>query len=238
MKPHLFDMPNKRVVTTTEAGATTDSFYTGPVPKSEEVEVGVSIDEVAPTLYVVLTDGGYYNSVTIVFNLLNDATPIEKTVVWNSWSAIGGVHSKAVTSVNFDQVVDFTATYDGHCFYEGESCALSSLKIQAKDAYGEFIDIVAAPVTIVNKYPCYFAEITTKSDLIDFGIAGIAIDNLYYLRSYEEIDTLDWLQIEGYEKEAGVLQDYQVYSLVRKIRIPGSSKVVAWDCFCKEGTKP
>jgi hypothetical protein len=231
-------MPNRRVVTTTEAGATADSFYTGPVPKSELVEVGVSIGEVAPTLYVILTDGGYYNSVSIVFNLLNDVTPIQKTVVWDTWSVIGGVHSKAVTSVNFDQVVDFTATYDGHCVYEGESCALSSLKIQAKDAVGEFIDIVAAPVTTITKFPCFFQEITTKSDLIDFGIAGVAVDNLFYLRSYEKLSTLDWLQIEGYEKSAGVLQDYQVYSLVRKIRIPGSSKVIAYDCFCKEGTKP
>lgn len=234
-------MPNKRIVSVTEAGSSTDYFYSGPVPKSEEVEVGVSTvaDEVAPTLYCILTDGGYYGSVSIVINMLNGVTPVQKTLVWDSWSAIGGVHSKAVTSVNFNQVVDFTASYTGHCFYEGESCALSSLKIQAKSAAGEFISIEGEPPsTTVTKYPCFFQEITTKSDLLNFGYAGVAVDNLYYLRSYEELETLDWLTIEGYEKEVGVLQDFQVFSLVRTIRIPGSSKVIAYDCFCKAGTKP
>ena len=53
MKPHLFNMPNKRIVSVTAPGSSTDYFYSGPVPKSEEVEVGVStVDlEVAPTLY-------------------------------------------------------------------------------------------------------------------------------------------------------------------------------------------
>lgn len=241
MKPHLFNMPNKRIVTVTAPGSSTDYFYSGPVPKSETVNVGTStVDlEVAPTLYVILTDGGYYGSVSVVISMLNGATPVQKTVLWDSWSAIGGVHSKAVTSVNFNQVVNFTATYTYHCFYQGESCALSSLKIQAKDAAGEFVAIEGEPPsTTVTKFDCFFQEITTKSDLLYFGYAGVAVDNLYYLRSYEELETLDWIQIEGYEKEVGVLQDFQVFSLVRKIRIPGSSKVIAYDCFCKAGTPP
>ena len=122
---------------------------------------------------------------------------------------------------------------------QGESCALSSLKIQAKDAAGEFVAIEGEPPsTTVTKHPCYFTEITTKSDLLNFGYAGVAVENLFYLRSYEELETLDWVQIESYEKSAGVLQDYQVYSLVRKIRIPGSAKVVAYDMFLKEATPP
>ena len=32
MKPRLFNMPNKRIVATTEAGATADSFYSGVAP--------------------------------------------------------------------------------------------------------------------------------------------------------------------------------------------------------------
>jgi hypothetical protein len=241
MKPHLFNMPNKRIVTVTAPGSSTDYFYSGPAPKSEKVDVGTStVDNVvAPTLYCILTDGGYYGSVSIVINLKNGSTPIQKTIVWDMWSAIGGLHSKVVSNVNFNQVVNFTATYTYHCFYQGESCALCSLKIQAKDAAGEFVSIEGEPPsTTVTKYPCYFSEITTKSDLLNFGYAGVAVENLFYLRSYEELETLDWIQIEGYEKSAGVLQDYQVYSLVRKIRIPGSSKVIAYDCFCKEGTKP
>ena len=241
MKKRYFNMPNKRVVATTEPGATTDSFYTGPAPVSEEVEVGVSIAEVAPTLYCTLTDGGYYNSVSIIINMLNDTTPVQRTLIWDMWSHIGGLHSKAVTSVNFDQVVDFTATYDGLCVYEGESCAPSSLKIQAKDAGGEFIEIEASPVTTYSYYPCFFQEATNKSDLIDFGIAGVAIDNLYYCRVYDEMKTLDWFQVQGYTKVVDAVtvnQDFQVYSLVRKIRVPGNSKAIAYDFFAKAGTKP
>ncbi|MCX6643475.1 MAG: hypothetical protein NTV15_08820, partial [Candidatus Bathyarchaeota archaeon] len=235
-------MPNKRIVTVTAPGGDSTCFYNDEVPKSELVEVGVStVDlEVAPTLYCVLEDGGYYNSVSVVINMLNDTTPVQRTLVWDSWSVIGGLHSIAVTDVNFDTVVDFTATYDGHCFYEEESCALSILKIQAKDAAGEFIEIdVEPPLTTITKYPCYFQEITTKSDLLYFGYGGVVVDNLYYLRSYEELETLDWIQIEGYTKEEGettVNQDFQVFSLVRKIRTPGTSKVIAYDCFCKAGT--
>jgi hypothetical protein len=116
---------------------------------------------------------------------------------------------------------------------------VADLKIQAKDAAGEIMTIPGEDTTIYTNYPCYFQEVTTKSDLLEFGYAGVAIENLYYCRVYHEMETLDQFQIEGYTKEvdsATVNQNFQVFSLVRKIRTPGSSKVVAYDFFAKELT--
>jgi hypothetical protein len=91
--------------------------------------------------------------------------------------------------------------------------------------------------TIYNYYPCYFQEVTTKSDLLNFDVVGTTVENLYYCRTYHEMETLDQFQAKGYTKDddgTQINQNFQVFSLVRKIRVPGSSKVVAYDFFAKE----
>jgi hypothetical protein len=44
--------------------------------------------------------------------------------------------------------------------------------------------------------------ITTKNDLISYEIAGVAVENHYYCRTYKELNTLDQFEIEGYTKES------------------------------------
>lgn len=113
--------------------------------------------------------------------------------------------------------MNFTGTYSG---LDG---TVADLKIQAKDALGEFITIPGESVTAYNYYSCYFQEITTKADLIELEAAGLTPENLYYCRTYHEMEPLDSFQIEGYTKTDGsetVNKTFAVASLVRKIRIP------------------
>lgn len=230
MKPKLFSMPNKMIIPVTTGGATSDSFYTGPAPASTKVDINKTIPEVAATLYLVLTDHGYYNTVTVLVTLKNGETTSTKSLLFDFWDGDGVQHSKT-SSVAFDQVVDFTATYNGL------SGIVADIKIQAKDAEGYFIDVPGDDSTTYTYYDCFFQEITTKADLISYEVAGVAIENIYYCRSYIELNTLDQFEIEGYTKEVDgeiVNKTFKVYSLVRKIRIPGSNKVVAYDFFAKE----
>jgi len=225
-------MPNKMIISESTSGASTDAFYGfAPAPSSTEqtVDAGV-LTTPSTSLYCILKDHGYYNECSVTINMLNGATPVQKTVVWDYWNSEGSLHSKAVSPCAITSVLSFTATYSGL------ELPVADLKIQAKDGAGEIITIPGEDTTTYSYYDCYFQEITTKSDLLYFGYGGVAVDNLYYLRCYKELETLDWIQIEGYEKEVGVNQDFQVYSLVRKIRIPTTSKVIAYDCFCKAGT--
>ena len=235
MNAKLFNMQNKMIISTATGGATNDSFYSGPAPDSALTAVNKSIAPlVAATLYLTLTDHGYYNTISIIINLKNSGSAVNKSVLFDYWESEGTGHIKAVTCA-FDEVISFTATYGGL------SGTVADLKIQAKDSSGEIIDIPGDDTTTYSYYPCYFQEATAKHDLIEFGVAGIAVDNLYYCRAYREMDTLDWFQVEGFTKEVDseiVNQDFLVYSLVRKIRIPGSSKVIAYDFFAKAGTKP
>ncbi len=232
MKRRLFNMSNRMIISTSTGGASTDAFYNyGPVPNGTEVTVDAgTLETPSASLYCILKDHGYYTEVSIVINMLNGATPVQKTVLFDYWNGDGCLTSKAVSPCAITEVLNFTATYTG---LDG---TVADLKIQAKDSSGEFITVPGESTTIYSYYDCFFQEVTTKSDLLNFGFAGIAVDDLYYLRSYKELETLDFFQIEGYEKEVGVNQDFQVFSLVRKIRTPGSSKVIAYDCFCKAGT--
>lgn len=231
MKPNLFNMPNKMILAQTSGGATSDSFYSGPAPASTLVSVDKTIPTVASTLYTTLTDHGYYNNVSITINMKNAGVAVQKIILFDFWDFDGALHSNGI-SCAFDEVVDFTAAYSG---LEG---VVADVKIQAKTAGGEFIDMPGEDTTSYSTYQCYFGEATDKSDLIQFDIAGAAVENLYYCRTYNEMETLDWFQVQGYTKEDGENQDFRVYSLVRKIRIPGSSRTLAYDFFAKAGTKP
>ncbi len=233
MKKKLFNMPNKMIISSSSAGSSTDSFYNfGPVPSGTEVTVDAgTLTSPSTSLYVTLKDHGYYNDVSIVINMLNGSTAVQKTVLFDYWNGDGCITSKSISPCAIAEVLNLTATYSG---LDG---VVADLKIQAKDAAGEFITIPGEDSTIYNYYDCYFQEVTTKSDLLEFGYAGVAIENLYYCRVYHEMKTLDQFQIKGYTKEvdsATVNQNYQVYSLIRKIRIPGSSKAIAYDFFAKE----
>jgi hypothetical protein len=235
MKPKLFNMPNKMIISTSSGGASSDSFYNfGPVPNGTEQTVDAgTLETPSASLYCILKDHGYYNEVSIVINMLNGATPVQKTVVWDYWNGDGSLHSKAVSPCAITEVLNFTATYSGL------ELPVADLKIQAKDAAGEFITIPGEDTTIYNYYPCYFQEVTNKNDLLEFGYAGVAIENLFYCRTYHEMQTLDQFQIKGYTKDddgTQVNQTFAVASLIRKVRIPGSSKVVAYDFFAKEIT--
>ncbi len=235
MKRRLFNMPNKMIISTSTGGASTDAFYNyGPVPSSTEVTVEAgTLETPSASLYCILKDHGYYNEVSITINMLNGATPVQKTVTWDFWNGDGSLHSKAVSPCAITEILNFTATYSGL------ELPVADLKIQAKDAAGEFITIPGEDTTIYNYYPCYFQEVTTKSDLLNFGFAGLTTEALYYCRVYHEMQTLDQFQIEGYTKEvdgATVNQNFQVFSLVRKIKVPGSSKAIAYDFFAKEIT--
>lgn len=236
MKPKLFDMPNKMIISEGATGASSDAFYGyAPVPSGTEQTVTAGVlTEPATTLYLTLKDHGYYTEISIVFNMLNGATPVQKTIVFDFWNDEGSLTSKAVACA-FTEVLNFNATYTG---LDG---ALADLKIQAKDAGGGFMTILGESTVTYNYYPCYFQEVTTKSDLLNFDFAGVTVENLYYCRTYKEMTTLDWFQIDGYTHtvdETVVNQDFLVFSLVRKIRIPSSSKVIAYDFFAKAGTKP
>ncbi|MCK9439835.1 MAG: hypothetical protein M0Q13_00215 [Methanothrix sp.] len=235
MKRRLFNMPNKMIISESTSGASADAFYGyAPAPSGTEVTVDAgTLTTPSASLYCILKDHGYYNEVSIVFDMLNGSTPVQKTVVWDYWNSEGSLHSKAVSPCAITEVLNFTATYSGL------ELPVADLKIQAKDAAGEFITIPGESTTAYNYYPCYFQEVTTKSDLLNFGFAGVIVEDLYYCRVYHEMETLDQFQIEGYTKEvdgATVNQNFQVFSLVRKIRTPGSSKVVAYDFFAKELT--
>jgi len=234
MKRRLFNMPNRMIISESTSGASADAFFGfAPAPSGTEqtVDAGV-LTTPSTTLYCTLKDHGFYSEVSIVFNLLNGATPVQKTILWDFWNSEGSLTSKSVACA-ITSVLNFTATYSGL------ELPVADLKIQAKDAAGEIMTIPGEDTTIYTNYPCYFQEVTTKSDLLEFGYAGVAIENLYYCRVYHEMETLDQFQIEGYTKEvdsATVNQNFQVFSLVRKIRTPGSSKVVAYDFFAKELT--
>jgi len=232
MKPHLFNMPNKMIISEGSTGASSEAFYGfAEAPNgSEQVVTAGTLETPSATLFCTLKDKGYYTDVSITFDMVNGVSPVQKTIVWDYWNGSDSLTSKTVSPCVITSFVKFTATYSDL------ELPVSHLEIQVKDGAGEIISIPGEDTTTYSYYPCYFQEITTKSDLLYFGYAGVAVDNLYYLRSYKELETLDWIQIEGYEKSAGVLQDFQVFSLVRKIRIPGSSKVIAYDMFCKAGT--
>ena len=232
MKPHLFNMPNKMIISEGATGASSDAFYGyAAAPNgTEQVVTAGTLTAPSASLFCTLKDFGYYTDVSITINMANGVTPVQKTIVWDYWNGSGYLTSKTVSPCAITEVLNFTATYSGL------ELPVSELKIQAKDGAGEIITIPGEDTTTYSYYDCYFQEITTKSDLLYFGYGGVATENLYYLRSYKELETLDFFQIEGYEKEVGVNQDFQVFSLVRKIRIPGSSKVIAYDCFCKAGT--
>jgi hypothetical protein len=233
MKPHLFNMPNKMIISEGSTGASTDAFFGyAPAPNgTEQVVTAGTLTAPSASLYCTLKDKGYYDSISIAFEMVNGVTPVQKTILWDYWNGGDSLTSKTV-SCAITSFVNFTATYSGL------ELPVSELKIQVKDGAGEIISIPGEDTTTYSYYDCYFQEITTKSDLLYFGYGGIAVDNLYYLRCYKELETLDFFQIQGYEKSAGVLQDYQVYSLIRKIRVPGTSKVIAYDCFCKAANAP
>lgn len=233
MKRRNFDMPNKMLISSTTGGPSTDSFYNfGPVPDGTEVTIDAgTLATPSASLYVTLKDHGYYNEVSIIINMLNGATPVQKTVLFDYWNGDGYLTGKAISPCAITEVLNFTGTYSG---LDG---TVADLKIQAKDALGEFITIPGESVTAYNYYSCYFQEITTKADLIELEAAGLTPENLYYCRTYHEMEPLDSFQIEGYTKTDGsetVNKTFAVASLVRKIRIPGSSKPVAYDFFARE----
>jgi len=235
MKRRLFNMPNKMIISEGATGASSDAFYGyAPAPNGTEQVVTAGILTVpSASLYVILKDHSFYTEVSIVINMLNGATPVQKTILFDYWNGDGCLTSKAISPCAITEVLNFTATYTG---LEG---TVADLKIQAKDAAGEFITIPGEDTTTYSYYPCYFQEVTTKSDLLEFGFAGVIVEDLYYCRVYHEMKTLDQFQIKGYTKEVDseiVNQNFQVFSLVRKIRTPGSSKVIAYDFFAKEIT--
>jgi len=235
MKRRLINMSNRMIISTRTSGASADAFYGyAPAPSGTEQTVDAgTLEAPSASLYCILKDHGYYTECSVTINMLNGATPVQKTVLFDYWNGDGCLTSKSISPCAITEVLNFTATYSG---LEG---TVADLKIQAKDAAGEFITIPGEDTTIYNYYPCYFQEVTTKNDLLEFDYAGVAIENLYYCRVYHEMETLDQFQIEGYTKEvdgATVNQNFQVFSLVRKIRTPGSSKVIAYDFFAKEIT--
>lgn len=230
MKPKLFSMPNKMIISSTTGGSTADSFYTGPAPDDSLVSINKTIPSVAATLVLNLTDHGYYNNINVTVNLKNGGSPTSKSFTFDYWNNDGAIHVK-VSSVAFDEVVSFIA------YYSGLSGQVADLQIQAKDSSGNFINIVDPGTLTSITYPCFFQEINTKNDLISYEVAGVAIENHYHCRTYNELNTLDEFEIEGYTKEVDgetVNKTFKVYSLVRKIRVPGSDKVVAYDFFAKE----
>ena len=233
MRRRSFDMPNRMIVASTTGGLSSDSFYSfGPVPDGTEVNLDAgTLATPSTSLYVTLKDHGYYNEISIIINMLNGATPVQKTVLFDYWNGDGCLTGKAISPCAITQVLNFTATYSG---LDG---VVADLKIQAKDSLGEFITIPGESVTAYNYYSSYFQEITTKADLLQLEAAGLTVENLYYCRTYHEMEPLDSFQIEGYEKEEDgetVNQNFAVASLVRKIRIPGSAKPIAFDFFAKE----
>jgi hypothetical protein len=233
MNKKLFNMPNKMIIATSTGGASSDSFYNfGPVPNGTEVTIDAgALTTPSATLYVTLKDHGYYNEISIVINMLNGSTPVEKTVLFDYWNGDGCLTSKSISPCAITEVLNFTATYSG---LDG---TVADLKIQAKDAGGEIITIPGESITAYNYYPCFFQEVTTKSDLLNFDFAGVTVENLYYCRTYQEMETLDQFQIKGYTKDEDdnqINQTFAVASLIRKIRTPGTSKAVAFDFFAKE----
>ena len=225
-------MPNRMVVASTSGGPSTDAFYNGQVPDGVQVNLEAGIlTTPSATLYVTLKDHGYYNEVSIIINMLNGSTPVQKTVLFDYWNGDGNLTGKAISSCAITEVLNFTGTYSG---LDG---TVADLKIQAKDSLGEFITIPGESVPAYNYYSCYFQEITTKADLIELEAAGLTPENLYYCRTYHEMEPLDSFQIEGYTKTDGsetVNKTFAVASLARKIRIPGSAKPIAYDFFAKE----
>jgi|GEM_PF-4912545 len=233
MKRRTFNLPNRMIVASTTGGPSSDSFYNyGPVPNGTEVTIAAgTLAEPSVSIYVTLKDHGYYNEISIIINMLNGATPVQKTVLFDYWNGDGYLTGKAISPCAITEVLNFTATYSG---LDG---VVADLKIQAKDSLGEFITIPGESITAYNYYSCYFQEITTKADLIELEAAGLTPENLYYCRSYREMEPLDSFQIEGYTKEDGsetVNKTFAVASLVRKIRIPGSAKPIAFDFFARE----
>jgi len=233
MRRRAFNMPNKMIISSTTGGPSSDSFYNfGPVPNGTEVAIDAgTLAEPSVSLYVTLKDHGYYNEISIIINMLNGATPVQKTVLFDYWNGDGYLTGKAISPCAITEVLNFTATYSG---LDG---TVADLKIQCKDSLGEFITIPGESITAYNYYSCYFQEITTKADLVELEAAGLTPENLYYCRTYHEMEPLDNFQIEGYEKEEDgetVNKTFAVASLVRKIRIPGSAKPVAYDFFARE----
>ena len=233
MKRRSFNMPNKMLISSTTGGPSSDAFFNyGPVPDGEEVTLNAgTLATPSTSLYVTLKDHGYYNEISIIINMLNGSTPVQKTVLFDYWNGDGCLTGKAISPCEITEVLNFTATYSG---LDG---TVADLKIQAKDSLGEFITIPGESVTAYNYYSCYFQEITTKADLVEFEAAGLTVENLYYCRSYREMQPLDQFEIQGYIKEDGgetVNKTFAVASLVRKIRIPGSAKPIAYDFFAKE----
>lgn len=230
MKPKLFDMPNKMLIPSTTGGSTSDSFFTGPAPDDSLVSIDKTIPSVAATLVVSLTDRGYYNSINVTINLKNNGAPTSRTITFDFWNETGTTHEE-VRSLPFDEVVSFIT------YYSGLSGQVADLEIQARDSGGNIINIIEPGTLSSVEYPCFFQEITSKSDLISYEAAGLAIENHYYCRTYIELKTLDQFEIKGYTKESDgetVNKTFMVYSLVRKIRVPGSDKVIAFDFFAKE----
>jgi len=230
MKPKLFDMPNKMIISSITGGSTEDSFFTGPAPDDSLVSIDKTIASVAATLVLNLTDRGYYNTVDVTVNLKNGGVPTSRTITFDFWNDNGTIHEEIV-SVAFDEVVSFIA------YYSGLSGQVADLQIQAKSAGGSVIEIVEPGTLSSVEYTCFFQEITTKNDLISYEAAGLAVENHYYCRTYKELNTLDEFEIKGYTKESDVEtvnKTFMAYSLVRKIRVPGSDKVVGYDFFAKE----
>jgi len=105
MNRRLFNMPNKMIISESTSGASAEAFYGyAPAPSGVEqtVDAGV-LTTPSTTLYCTLKDHGYYTDVTIVFNMLNGETPVQKTLVWDFWNGDGCLTSKstacAITSV-------------------------------------------------------------------------------------------------------------------------------------------
>ncbi len=229
MKPKLFSYPNKMIIVTPGVpGPSSDAWYQGPRVNSYSVDKSIA-PTVAPYLYIKVTDHSYWDTCTITVNVENGGVPAQEIYEVPYWS--GGIHSTREIR-DHDECVDFTSTITG---LEGQE---PDILIQPQDSEHNPIEIpgeIGADVS--NYYPCFFQEITDKQDLLDYGYAGIAVENLYYCRLGFEIEPTQNFQIEGYTKEVGgetVNIDFEVSSLVRKIRIPGSSKVVAYDFFAKE----